>query len=207
MLSEQDLSLRCCQSQTEKNKKCTGPAVQPLPDRFICAQSFAESRRERRQNEAPNCAGHHKGDSQRKKRQHLRVRCWVDKLRKKCEKEQYHFRIQHIGDDALSKCRSARRSSKVARQTQSFSTIKKHFNAEKNQISAPKQLDCAKSDHRGRENRRKSERGRAGMKNTSERNPERRCDSCFATLGNTAPQNVDRVRTRREIQQNSRRQK
>jgi hypothetical protein len=45
------------------------------------------------------------------------------------------------------------------------------------------------------------------MKNTTDTNPERRCDTGFASLRNASPQNVSGVRTRGEIQQNSRNQK
>src|SRR6266576_2250177 len=35
-------SLRSCETQTEENKKRTRCAIEPLPNCFICAQSFAE---------------------------------------------------------------------------------------------------------------------------------------------------------------------
>src|SRR5439155_17239383 len=112
----QTSSLRCGEAQTQENKKCTGHPIDPLPDCFVPMQSFAEGRSEPRENEAPDCAGGHKREPEREKRQHLHTRCRVNELRKESEKEQCYFGIQHIGENTLPERRNGRASAKIGRQ-------------------------------------------------------------------------------------------
>src|SRR5439155_86251 len=56
----------------------------------------------------------------------------------------------------------------------------------------------------GRENCRKSQGCSASVKNTAEGNAERGSNPCFTALCDTAPQNVNRVRTGRQVEQNPR---
>src|SRR6266480_1571650 len=119
------LSLRSGEAQTQENKKCTGYPIKPLPNCFVPMQSFAEGRAEPRENEAPDCAGGHKCES---------------------EKKQRHFRVQDVGQNSLPKRCPGRAPPKVGRQTQMLSPIEHHFDSEKNQISAAEQFDRTKGE-------------------------------------------------------------
>ena len=61
------------ETQTEKNEKRAGCSIEPLRDRFIRPQSFAERGREPRQNEAPDRARGDKGEPERDERRDFRV--------------------------------------------------------------------------------------------------------------------------------------
>src|SRR5204863_7353443 len=141
-----------------------------------------------------------KRESERKERHHFHVRSGIDELWKKREKEECDFRIQDVGQDSLSKRGRACAPAEIRWQIQLFFAIEQHFDPEKNQISAAEQFDCPKGEGRRGENCRQSQRCRAGVKNTSQRNPERGSNARFAALRDASPQNVDRVRTRREVQ-------
>src|SRR6266480_3474616 len=75
-------SLRSREAQTEKNKERADSSIEPLRNRFVRSQSFAKSGSKPRQDEAPDCAGGHKCETENQKCQHLDVRYRVDELRK-----------------------------------------------------------------------------------------------------------------------------
>src|SRR5262249_4495762 len=134
-----------CEAHAQKEKKRTGRAIEPLRDGFVCSQTLAKRRSEPRENKTPNCAGRYECETEEKKREDLRVRSRVDKLRKEREKEQRHLRIQNIGQHALPKRSRGGAAAKIRRETQLPAPLQNHLYPEKNQIGAAQQLDRAKS--------------------------------------------------------------
>ena len=105
--------LRGRETDSEKNEKRAGGAVQPLRNRFTFAQALAEDRREPRENETPNRSGGDKAEPEHDEGRDFHVRCGIDELREKREKEERDFRIENVRENSLTKRGHCRATAKV----------------------------------------------------------------------------------------------